>query len=209
MEVQTASFKSTENSSASPALPSGRTVKIDEGFAIAKPLSAPLWKLFTIANLAGSEHALVSLFGMRDAQGALLSPTWFPSRNTARDFAHIVLQKYRSPNLETGTASSIRLSAQIASFKVPATLMLFASFVGSAAANDNEIALAQYTGANMIAPDPRPRIQLGLVATYILVVTGLLTTTMKNLLGPLMGISSVLWFIMRNDAAIKPSISWA
>lgn len=92
--------------------------------------------------------------------------------------------------------------------KTPLAFMLFLMLIGSARALDNDIALQPYP-ANMIAPDPGHRASIGLVGTYALVVAGLLTTTAASLLGPLMGVSSVLWFIMRNDAAIKPSASWA
>lgn len=30
----------------------------------------------------------------------------------------------------------------------------------------------------------------------------------KTYLGPIMGITSVLWLIMRNDPAVKPELSW-
>jgi hypothetical protein len=32
--------------------------------------------------------------------------------------------------------------------------------------------------------------------------------TMKSLLGPLMGVTSVLWVMMRNDPAVRPELSW-
>jgi hypothetical protein len=104
---------------------------------------------------------------------------------------------------------SKRVIPGIAKMRMPLALILTAALIGPASALDNEIALQPYAGASTMMPDPNIRFPIGLVGTYALIATGLLTTTTKNLLGPLMGISSVLWFIMRNDAAIKPSASWS
>ncbi|KAH7411720.1 hypothetical protein DE146DRAFT_627761 [Phaeosphaeria sp. MPI-PUGE-AT-0046c] len=40
-----------------------------------------------------------------------------------------------------------------------------------------------------------------------LIIAYLSSATM-NLLGPIMGISSILWFVMRNDEAVKPGFAW-
>lgn len=40
-----------------------------------------------------------------------------------------------------------------------------------------------------------------LIGHYVLAFSGMLV-------GPWMGITSVLWLMMRNDAAIKPEVSW-
>jgi hypothetical protein len=41
-----------------------------------------------------------------------------------------------------------------------------------------------------------------------LLIGGVAVTVSSNIIGPLMGISSVLWLMMRNDAAIDPRVSW-
>ena len=46
------------------------------------------------------------------------------------------------------------------------------------------------------------------VATSMLLAGHRVVSASVTLVGPLMGISSVLWFVMRNDAAIKPKSSW-
>lgn len=100
------------------------------------------------------------------------------------------------------------LISKVATQKRHAAFLLFLTLIGSASALDNEIALQPYQTI-IGTPDPGNRIQLGLICTYIVMIAGVLTTATTNLLGPLMGVSSVLWFIMRNDAAIQPSIAWA
>jgi len=104
-------------------------------------------------------------------------------------------------------AASTRFVLRLTNFKLSCAFMLLATMIGRATAAD-ELALQPHPGANIVTMDRDQRLPFGLVGTYMLVVAGLLTTTAQTLLGPLMGVSSVLWFIMRNDAAIKPSISW-
>lgn len=41
-----------------------------------------------------------------------------------------------------------------------------------------------------------------------LLIGGVAFTVSSNLLGPLMGISSMLWLMMRNDSAIDPRLAW-
>jgi hypothetical protein len=101
------------------------------------------------------------------------------------------------------------LLSSMARMGKPLALMLILATIGPAAAIDIDIALQSYTGATMTTPDVGTRLPIGLIGSYALIVTGLLTTAANNVLGPLMGISSVLWFIMRNDAAIRPGASWA
>lgn len=48
---------------------------------------------------------------------------------------------------------------------------------------------------------------LGAFAAVVLACQCILIVS-SALIGPLMGISSVLWLVMRNDAAIEPKWSW-
>jgi hypothetical protein len=128
-------------------------------------------------------------------------------RNTLNGDSRFAIQNPRIVETKTTTMSRIAFQSIVTKFRLPMALMLFATLIGPVAALDNDIVLQQYPGTNMIVPHPEPHLPLGLIGTYVLIVAGLLTTA-KKLLGPLMGISSVLWFIMRNDAAIKPGTAW-
>ncbi|KAF2826156.1 hypothetical protein CC86DRAFT_406450 [Ophiobolus disseminans] len=102
---------------------------------------------------------------------------------------------------------------EIKAVEVPnATLTRLLHFVPLVALLDpvmaqDELALQLYSRADILVSDLDPRLPVNLAGTYMLVIAGLVTTA-QDLLGPLMGVSSVLWFIMRNDAAIEPSIAW-
>jgi hypothetical protein len=53
-----------------------------------------------------------------------------------------------------------------------------------------------------------PRFAAGALTGLVFLITGYLMGAARSFLGPLMGITSVLWFMMRNDPAVKPEISW-
>jgi hypothetical protein len=102
---------------------------------------------------------------------------------------------------------------------VPLTILLiFTNLIVSVAAMDNQISLATYPvpvqntyGVFTANPPPRfpIRIPLATMGTIAFVAVGYMVTMASQLLGPLMGVTSVLWFVMRNDAAVQPSFSWA
>ena len=100
---------------------------------------------------------------------------------------------------------------------VPLTLFIFfTNLIVPVAAMDNQIALAPYPVQNaygVFTANPPPRfpirIPLATMGTMAFVAVGYLMTMAGQMLGPLMGVTSVLWFIMRNDAAVQPSFSWA
>lgn len=48
----------------------------------------------------------------------------------------------------------------------------------------------------------------GVFIGFIMAIPGCMSLALTSLLGPLMGTSSVLWFIMRNDEAVKPRFAW-
>jgi hypothetical protein len=99
--------------------------------------------------------------------------------------------------------------SSIVKLQIPLAFILVAALISPASAIEDEIALQGYHDTTATQPDAGPQFPLSLIGTYVLFVVGLVITATTNFSGPLMGISSVLWFMMRNDAAIKPSISWA
>ena len=100
---------------------------------------------------------------------------------------------------------------------VPLTLLLvFTNLVVPVAAMDNQIALAPYPVQNtygIFTANPPPgfpiRVPFASIGTMAFFAIGYMVTMASQMLGPLMGVTSVLWFIMRNDAAVQPSFSWA
>ncbi|KAF2267604.1 hypothetical protein CC78DRAFT_530695 [Lojkania enalia] len=48
----------------------------------------------------------------------------------------------------------------------------------------------------------------GRLLAFFFVIGSYVVILSKNSLGPLMGISSILWVMMRNDPAISPKLSW-
>lgn len=52
------------------------------------------------------------------------------------------------------------------------------------------------------------RIPIGLPFALIVLIGHYVVAFSGTLVGPLMGITSVLWLMMRNDAAINPKASW-
>ncbi|KAF2878544.1 hypothetical protein BDV95DRAFT_24924 [Massariosphaeria phaeospora] len=69
-------------------------------------------------------------------------------------------------------------------------------------------AIPDGTPVRSVLQEEVPRIVAGAFTGIFFVLGGYLGGAVRSLLGPLMGVTSVLWFIMRNDAAIKPAISW-
>jgi hypothetical protein len=52
------------------------------------------------------------------------------------------------------------------------------------------------------------RLRIGFFFTILLLVGQYAVAFSGTLVGPLMGITSILWLMMRNDAAISPKASW-
>jgi len=83
-------------------------------------------------------------------------------------------------------------------------------FIAPVAAMEN-----QALSRERIVPVTNPRFPYQTPAFAISSFTGMLIFcaacllgTLKGWLGPLMGITSVLWFIMRNDPAVRPRLAW-
>jgi hypothetical protein len=49
---------------------------------------------------------------------------------------------------------------------------------------------------------------IGLFVTLLLLIGQSVAAFSRTLTGPMMGITSVLWLMMRNDSAISPKASW-
>jgi hypothetical protein len=88
----------------------------------------------------------------------------------------------------------------------PLIVLIFAALVAPVNAVDDHV------GA-MLVPDPAPglhaRLPIATTRRYIFLAFGCLATTAKGMLGPLMGVSSVLWFVMRNDELIQRNHAWS
>jgi hypothetical protein len=83
-------------------------------------------------------------------------------------------------------------------------MLVLSALVTPAGALDEPCALAH-------APSAQPhstRLPIGFFVTFLLFIGQYAVAFSGTLVGPLMGITSVLWLMMRNDAAIDPSASW-
>ncbi|KAF2826159.1 hypothetical protein CC86DRAFT_25642 [Ophiobolus disseminans] len=76
------------------------------------------------------------------------------------------------------------------------------------AVDDQIVPLSAHTAGEVDAHNIIPNVAFGTASGVIFLITGYLSSTTRTSVGPLMGISGVLWFIMRNDEAVKPSFAW-
>jgi hypothetical protein len=103
--------------------------------------------------------------------------------------------------------ATMRRSTPLQNYKLPFALLLLATLIDTVSAVDDPV-LQPQSETDPTRPLPYLQHSICLLETCTLVVVGLVTSTTQNVLGPLMGCPSVLWFIMRNDSAIKPGVSW-
>jgi len=90
---------------------------------------------------------------------------------------------------------------------VPMWLVLVCAFVAlitPAAALDEPYALATATAGHR----HDYRLPIGFFITLLLLIGQAVAAFSTTLVGPAMGITSVLWLMMRNDNAISPKASW-
>jgi hypothetical protein len=101
---------------------------------------------------------------------------------------------------------------------LPLVILIFCTLVDPVVTSGNQIAFAAVPTLishepGVFLPEPTPhayaRPPLGSIVSFILVAVSCVSAMAKSMLGSLMGVSSVLWFVMRNDSAIRPSLSWA
>ena len=86
-------------------------------------------------------------------------------------------------------------------------------FLPIASALDNEVSPSPSHGSSSrafawISFHGLARILAGCVVTIIIMIGGHLGRVAKTLTGPLMGFTSVLWMMVRNDPAVRPEFSW-
>ena len=119
-------------------------------------------------------------------------------------------------SMPSAPLSSLRIRSLTKTIIVPLTIFLvFTNLVVPVAAMDNQIALAPYPvpstyGIFTANPPPRfpIRVPLDSIGMMAFIVVGYMMTVASQMLGPLMGVTSVMSFILRNDPAVQPSISW-
>lgn len=81
-----------------------------------------------------------------------------------------------------------------------------ASLIVPAKAMDHSLAME--TSMAVFDPNQSPTVAIGTCTGILFILGGHFMGAAKNMVGPLMGISSVLYFMMRNDTAVKPSLAW-
>jgi hypothetical protein len=86
---------------------------------------------------------------------------------------------------------------------VPWLLVALMCCIPVAAMDDNPYALSSYQHQAAHSQPP-----IGTLLHLCVFIGGLAVAVSSNIVGPLMGISSVLWLMMRNDPAVDPRISW-
>ncbi|RII24639.1 hypothetical protein CUC08_Gglean011649 [Alternaria sp. MG1] len=84
--------------------------------------------------------------------------------------------------------------------------VLFLMLVTPAAAFDEPHALSPATAA--AGYHHGSRLPIGLFFTLLVLIGQTVASFSSTLVGPMMGITSVLWLMMRNDSAISPKVSW-
>jgi hypothetical protein len=91
--------------------------------------------------------------------------------------------------------------------RVPIRLILalvFVAIIVPAAALDEPHTLAPTAAGQHY----RYYVPIGFFVTLFLLIGQSVTVFSSTLVGPMMGITSVLWLMMRNDSAISPKVSW-
>ncbi|KAF1967353.1 hypothetical protein BU23DRAFT_573244 [Bimuria novae-zelandiae CBS 107.79] len=100
----------------------------------------------------------------------------------------------------------IRTIRRLQALKVPQCIstLAIAALIVPAAAMDSQLMFPNAVGSYSI-----PTVAMGSCTGMLFLFGGYLMGAAKSLVGPLMGITSVLYFIMRNDAAVQPRLAWA
>lgn len=87
--------------------------------------------------------------------------------------------------------------------------LTYAAFIMPVAAMDQQLALgSQFPIAESMASHQVPTMAIGTCASMLLLCGGHTLGAAKSLVAPLMGITSVLWFMLRNDSAVDPRLAW-
>jgi hypothetical protein len=86
---------------------------------------------------------------------------------------------------------------------VPWLLVALMCCTPVAGMDDNPYVLSSYQHQAAHSQPP-----IGTLLHLCVFIGGLAVAVSSNIVGPLMGISSVLWLMMRNDPAVDPKIAW-
>lgn len=86
--------------------------------------------------------------------------------------------------------------------------LTWAALIAPAAAMDGQMVLGSAFPVPDVTLNQSPTIALGGLLSVLFLYGGLLMGVAKSLLGPMMGISSLLYFMMRNDSAVEPAFAW-
>lgn len=89
-----------------------------------------------------------------------------------------------------------------------AHVCLYLCFVAAFCAHIMPAAAADESRAISQAQDGGHRVPIGLFIPLLVLIGQCVVAYFGALVGPLMGITSLLWLMMRNDAAIDPKASW-
>ncbi|KAF2443746.1 hypothetical protein P171DRAFT_522244 [Karstenula rhodostoma CBS 690.94] len=83
-----------------------------------------------------------------------------------------------------------------------------AVLIAPAAAMDDQLVLGRAFPIPDVEVHQVPMIAIGTLTSMLFLCGGYLMGAARSLVGPLMGVSSVLYFMMRNDAAVEPVLAW-
>jgi len=86
--------------------------------------------------------------------------------------------------------------------------VLFMMLVKPATALDEPQALSPTAAAAAAGYYYHPRYPIGFFISLLLLIGQSFASFSSTLVGPAMGITSVLWLMLRNDSAISPRASW-
>jgi len=86
--------------------------------------------------------------------------------------------------------------------------VLFLMLAMPVSALDEPQALSPTAAAAAAGYYYHPRYPVGFIVSLVLVIGQSFASFSSTLVGPAMGITSVLWLMLRNDSAISPRASW-
>jgi hypothetical protein len=134
---------------------------------------------------------------MSEGNMTALNGTCLPEKRDVQSPSHAMAHP-------RGTADGFTRKARACVSVQLALAFIMLALVTPAAALDEPFALSSATASQ----HHNHRLPIGLFLTLLILIGQHAVTFSGTLVGPLMGIASVLWLMMRNDAAISPKASW-
>jgi hypothetical protein len=119
------------------------------------------------------------------------------------------------PSLDLGGISRELIMGRIRCIKAGniskcIAVLTYAALIAPTAAMDDHLVLERaFAVPGVMEVHQVPRIAIGTLTGMMFLCGGYLVGAARSLVGPLMGITSVLYFMMRNDAAVAPVFAWA